>query len=162
MRALMMARSTIETETTMTETKTRTITLTGRPPVRIREAEWPIIATAKGDSYSGSDYSRYQQALGQRECDEYSIRVRQHADGRTLVYGVLSAAISAWGQPAHGESHRGGVLLVPAGDGPLRSDDGRVVEMSEIAAAIRRVGEECGIPDAVIRECIADLPAEEI
>jgi 8-oxo-dGTP pyrophosphatase MutT (NUDIX family) len=45
------------------------------------------------------------------------------------------------------EDHRGGQLL----------DDG-----ADIAAAIREVGEECGLPDSVIRDCTADLPAEEI
>jgi hypothetical protein len=154
-----------------TKTKTRTITLTGRPPVRIREAEWPICASAEGDSYGGSDYGRYQQALGQGECDEYSIRVRQHADGRTLIYGVLSAARPCWGQPAGGESHRGGVLLAaPSADAPGRwTWEGTIgdapvtiVIWPAIAETIRQIGEECGIPDATIRACIADLPAEDI
>lgn len=142
--------------------KTRTITLTDRAPVKIREDEWPTIASAKGDSYAGNDYGRRQQALAQGECDEYSLRVRQHADGRTLVYAVLDAAISEWHQPACGESHKGGELLTPSGDGELRPDDGRVVPDVEIASAIRRVGSDCGIPESVIRECVADLPAEEI
>ena len=121
-----------------TTPKTRTVTLTGRRPVQIREDEWPVIARGKGDSYTGSDYGRYQQALSQGECDEYSLIVRQHADGRAIVYGVLSAAIS-------GESHRGGVLL-PAG--------------ADLAEAIRAVGDECGLPGGIIRACLADLPAE--
>ena len=130
-----------------TDTKKRTITLTGRPPVRITDSDWPLIASAKGDSYRGNDYGRYRQALSQGECDEYALRVRQHADGRTLVYGVLDAAIAAWNAPAGGNSYRGGQLLHAGAD---------------IANAIRRVGDECGMPDAVIRECIADMPAEEL
>lgn len=133
--------------TTPTTPKARTITLTGRRPVKIREDEWPIIASATGDSYSSGDFSGYQQALSRLECDEYSLRVRQHDDGRTLVYGVLSAAIAAWGQPAGGQDYRGGELLAAGAD---------------IPAAIQRVGEDCHLPDAVIRECIADLPAEEL
>lgn len=158
--------------TDTTTPKARTITLTGRPPVKIKEDEWPIIASAKGDSYRGNDdYGRHRQALGQGECDEYSLHVRQHADGRTLVYGVLSAAIAAWRQPAAGESHRGGVLLSPPADGTpgrwiwegtIDEVPATIVMWPEIADAIRRVGEECGLPDAVIRECIADLPAEEL
>jgi hypothetical protein len=148
---------------TETKTKTRTITLTGRPPVRICEAEWPICASAEG--HSGRSDGR------EDECDEYSIRVRQHADGRTLVYGVLSAAIKEWGQPAGGESHRGGVLLAaPSADAPGRWDwEGTIgdapvtiVIWPAISEAIRQIGEECGIPDATIRACIADLPAEDI
>jgi hypothetical protein len=125
----------------------RTITLTDRTPVRIRADRWMLIASATGDSYGGGDYARRQQALAQSECDEYAIRVRQHADGRAIVYAVLDAAIGAWGAPAGGKSYRGGEVLGATDDR---------------AAAIRRVGESCQMPDSVIRECIADLPAEEI
>lgn len=123
-----------------TETKSRTITLTGRAPVKIDPSKWPEIATAVDDSYKGNDYCRRNQALIQGELDEYTVRVRQHEDGRAIVYAVFEAA-TAW---TGNESHRGGELL-QAGD--------------DIPAAIRRVGEECGIPDSVIRDCIADLPA---
>jgi len=132
---------------TTTETKTRTITLTGRPPVKIRDEQWPTIAEASGDSYRGNDYARRSQALHQGECDKYTLKVRQHADGRALVYGILDAAISAWNAPAGGEDFRGGELL----------DKGL-----DIAVAIRRVGESCNLPDSIIRECIADLPAVEL
>lgn len=141
-----------------TTTKTRTITLTGRAPVRIVEDDWPLIASAKDDSYVGNDYSRYQQALAQGECDQYAIRVREHADGRILVYGALDAA-TAW---TGSESRRGGVLLTPPGEGPLTADDGRVVPDSEIVAAIQVVGADCNLPEHVIRACIADLPPEAI
>jgi hypothetical protein len=83
----------------------------------------------------------------QGEFDEYTLIVRQHADGRALVYGVVDAALAAWGAPARGESWRGGELL--------DADSDR-------ARAIRRVGEAGGLPDAIIRACIADLPAVEI
>lgn len=126
---------------------TRTITLTDRRPVSIDEADWPIVAKATGDTYSGADYARHQQARAQGEIDEYSVRVRQHADGRAIVYAVVLAAASVWHQPAGGIDHRGGVLL----------DSG-----ADIAAAIRAVGEAAGIPAHTIAECIADLPAESI
>ncbi len=132
---------------TTTTPKKRTITLTGRRPVTIREDQWPTIASVTGDSYRGSDYGRHQQALAQGECDEYSVRVRQHEDGRAIVYAVLRAAIAAWHQPAGGVWHREGELLDAGAD---------------LAAAVRRVGEEAEIPDSLIRECIADLPAEEL
>jgi len=129
--------------TKTTERKQRTITLTGRRPVKIHEDEWPVIATAGGDSYSGNDYGGYQQAKARGEVDTYLLRVRQHADGRAIVYAVFDAA-SAW---THNEDQKGGELL----------DEG-----SDIPAAIRRVGEDCDIPDSVIRECVSALPAEEI
>lgn len=125
----------------------RTITLTDRRPVTIVESEWPKIASARGDSCGISDYARYQQAMSQNECDKYFIHVRQHADGRVLVYGILSAADSAWGAPAHGQDWRGGYLLE---------------NVSDVVAAIKRVGREGGIPESVVRDCIADLPAEQI
>ena len=129
--------------TTTTTAKRRAIRLTSRRPVRIIEAEWPLIAEGEGDSYASRDFSRYQQAQAQGELDEYHIRARQHADGRAIVYGELLAA-TAW----TGTEHRYGGELLAAGE--------------DLAAAIRRVGEGCGLPDGVIRDCVADLPAEEI
>jgi len=78
-----------------------------------------------------NDSGRHGQALAQNECDTYRLIVRQHAASRSLVYGVLSAAIVEWHAPAAGEDWRGGELL-PAG--------------ANLAAAIRRVGEEGGVP----------------
>ena len=126
-----------------TESKTRIITLTGRAPVKISEDAWPLLAYATGDSWTGNDYARHNQASAQGELDEYSIRVRQHQDGRAIVYAVFDAA-SVW---THNESRKGGELLESGAD---------------IVAAIRRVGEDCQIPDSVIRECIADLPAVDL
>lgn len=136
----------IMSTTTDTTTRTRIVTLTDRAPVKIVEADWPVIAKASGDSYGGRDPGRFRQAAMQGEIDMYTLVVRRHADGRTLVYGVVDAAIAAWGQPAAGEDWRGGEL-VPAG--------------GDLALVIKRIAEG-HIPDSVIRECIADLPAEEI
>jgi hypothetical protein len=132
------------TDTTTPTPKTRTITLTDRRPVTIREDEWPVIARATGDSWGpNGDHARHDQARRQGELDQYALRVRQHADGRAIVYGVLDAA-SAW---TGSEDYRAGEVLSAGAD---------------VAAAIRRVGETCHLPDALIRECIADLPAEEL
>ena len=120
----------------MDTTKTRTITLTDRPPVRIREADWPVIASAVGDSRTRPEEPDY-------ETDDYAVRVRQHADGRTIVYSVVDGATTWTGT----ESRREGELLDAGAD---------------VAAAIRRVGEEAEIPDHLIRDCIADLPAVEL
>ena len=112
--------------------------------IEVVEAEWPVVARADGDS-GPSDYAQRQQALAGGEYDEYRIRVRQHADGRAIVYAVMSAAYAGWHQPAGGEDWRGGEQLASGDD---------------LAAAIRRVGEAAGLPDAIIRACIASLPAE--
>ena len=129
---------------TDTTTKTRIITLTDRPPVTIQEDAWPLVAQGDGESGREADPARRRQARGRGEYDTYTLRVRQHADGRAIVYGVRNAALAAWHQPAGGEDWRGGALVEAGAD---------------LAATIRLVGEAGGFPDVVIRECIADLPA---
>lgn len=145
--------TTIDTTTTTTKPTTRTITLTDRPPVKITDDTWPVIAHGTGKSSVC-----YHTPIPDYQVDSYDLRVRQHADGRTIVYGILNAA-SAW---TGTEDCRGGVILTPPGDGPLTADDGRVVAGEVVVNAIRRIGTLCGFPDAVIRDCIADLPADEI
>ena len=128
---------------TMTTTrKTRTITLTDRPPVTIHEVAWPLIARATDDSGGANDDGR--RAAG--ELDTYALRVRQHTDGRTIVYGVLGGSL--W---TGTEDYRGGELL-----------EASQSSGADIVAAIRRVGAWCQLPDSVIRACIAALPAEEL
>ena len=119
-----------------------TITLTGRNPVKITKDEWPIIASATespGSFVNGTPRPDY-------EVDTHKIIVRQHADGRCVVYAILDAS-TAW---TGTEGRREGELL-PSYANPLT-----------IANAIRSVGEGCGILDSVIRACVADLPAEEL
>ena len=118
--------------------KQRIVTLTDRPPVLIDEDDWPRIAWGHGDSYGPVDPLRHDQ-----EVDVYDVVVRRHADGRHLVYAVLGGA-KAWTGTA---SRREGELLAPGED---------------VVAAIRRVGARCGIPDRVIRDCIADLPPDRL
>jgi hypothetical protein len=115
----------------------RTITLTDRPPVRIDEDNWGIIAMA-------SDHDN------QYECQAntvWSIRVRQHDDGRTIVYAVKDSGPG--GQYLGFKASRAGELL------------DKECTMDDICAAIRRVGEYADCAD-LIDDCIADLPAEEI
>lgn len=128
------------------DSKTRTITLTDRPPVKIREDDWPRIA--KG-AYSRHDSEYESQANRQWRVN---LCVRQHADGRAIVYGVYDYT-TRW-QWERGFAARAGVLLEPDAD---------------LVAAIRGVGETIteasGSYDYVseaVRECIADLPAEEL
>jgi len=123
--------------------KTRTITLTDRPPVKITEDAWPIIACAiLRPGSAGTPKPDY-------ETDEWSLRVRQHADGRAIVYGVVDAA-TAWTGTA---SWRGGELVDAFAPG---------TNMLAIAAAIRRVGTKGEMPESLIDDCIADLPPEEL
>ena len=114
-----------------------TITLTDRAPVTIVRAEWPVIASATdrpGSILRGTPVPDY-------ETDEFRLTVRQHADGRSIVYGVIDASTEWTGT----EDWRGGELLADGG---------------ELVAAITRVGDS--MPACVRRDCIADLPAQEI
>lgn len=131
--------------TTTTETKTRTITLTGRPPVKIADADWPVVADAKNATWDG----QYEFQAFRKWAD--SIRVRQHADGRRLVYGIAS----------HSTAHQG--------EQDYRYSGGYIVEVGgDVCATITQIAEELiarGAPDSMretAAECIADLPAEAI
>lgn len=123
----------------------RTITLTDRAPVAIVEADWPELATG-----------RYQQtdvacgAGGFRAVATIAIRVRQHHDGRTLVYGTDHCT------GADGYTSRAGYLLTGH------------PSPAAIAAAITATGQdlcaqagsECADIQRAVRACLADLPAE--
>ena len=126
----------------MEASKRRTITLTGRSPVRILDADWPIIASASGDSFTGNDGARHLQAQRQGELDEWWLKVRQHySDGRTLVYGRIT---HGW---HGGEDWAGGMLLEPGAD---------------IAAALHSVGCSSPIPAECFRDCLAALPPVDL
>ena len=119
------------TTTTTTEAKTRVITLTDAQPVRVREDLWPIIASAR-------DWDGEHESQAFRR---WYLTVRQHADGRSIVYGRYT---TQW----QGEANRvGGERLSASAD---------------IPAAIRRVGEHVGVSDAMIDSCVADLPVQDI
>lgn len=126
-----------------TTTKRLTIILTGRAPVTIDAAQWPLIAAASGDSCVETDLARREQALANGECDLYSLRVRAHADGRAIVAGS-NAPANVWICRSWAPPRKEGELVGPGDD---------------VAAAVARVGAECELPAHVVRACIADLPA---
>jgi hypothetical protein len=117
----------------MTFDGTRTITLTDRPPVRIVENDWLTIASVRrhdGETYLAS-------------LRRYWMTVRQHQDGRTIVYGRHQT------QHFSEEGIAGGELL-------------NEYDPIEVISAIHRVGKTIGASDAIIAACIADLPIEDI
>lgn len=122
---------------TTIEKKAVTITMSERRPLRIDPAAWPMIARA--DWHDGQ--IEYQANNIRKIC------VRQHADGRRIVYGLQEAGNG--GQHAGTRNPEGG-FLINAG----ASED-------ETVRAIRRVGGIIG-DDGLADECIADLPAEEL
>jgi hypothetical protein len=106
-----------------------TIALSERRPITIDPDEWPVIAEAS------LDYDK---------CDLY-VRVRQHADGRVIVY---SGAVHA---PGHGPSVYGGFFIDEAVD---------MVDV-QLPSVIRRAAGIIECP-RLGSECIANLPAEEV
>jgi hypothetical protein len=123
--------------TTTTPKKKITISLSDALPIRIVDDDWPIIA-------SGWDHD------GKVACQanlEWSIRVRRHADGRTIVYGVLESGPG--GQPIGWHDKRVGYRL--AADA---GEDETIRAIRRVAGAIR----DNELADRVI----ASLPAVEL
>jgi hypothetical protein len=142
-----------------TERKTRTITLTGRPPVRIVEDDWPVVAQATGKAYEG------EFEFQSNRTTRMAIRVRQHADGRTIVYATYDYD-TRW-QHERCRQYKAGEMFPVNG-----ADAGRIGDTEPIIAAINRVASEMAglVGDGpgglsfrdLARECIADLPAVEL
>jgi len=108
-----------------------TITLTDRPPVRVDKEQWPIIASAK-------DWDNEHEFQANRT---WHLKVRQHEDGRCIVYGIYS---TNW----HNENDlRGGELV----------DD-----VACVPETIKSVADYLGFNARLADECIADLPAEDL
>ena len=130
-------------------TKTRTITLTGRPPVRIVENDWPVIAAAMAKEWDNAHEFQANRTTSA------SIRVRQNRDGRTLVYAIYDYSTNFQG--AADRSAKAGELL-PSGESAA---DCIIRVAEEMDSAIG--DDHFGVTFSLLaRECIADLPAEEI
>ena len=133
--------------TETTEAKTRTITLTGRAPVKIVEDNWPIIAHGHWLDHD----NQYESQANRRW--RIDIRVRQHADGRAIVYGVYDYDTAFQGEAC--EVHRVGSLLNAGADLPaaIKAEGKALIDRIIDEVLHRHV---CDSVDA----CIADLPAE--
>ncbi len=137
--------------TTTTTEKKITITLSERAPIRIDPATWTEVASAF--RHDGKVFCEANNVWG--------IAVREHADGRRVVYGSHTAG--GGGQYRGFRPTYAGYLVPPGeafrdcGDGPL----GHVPDEEATIRAIRRVAGVIG-DDQLGAECIADLPAEEI
>jgi len=120
-------------------------------PVTITDDAWPRIASAEWHS-------------GAIECQANEtayVRVRQHEDGRTLVYGVRERGPG--GMPAGYRGTSAGYLLAAShvpGDGP-DAGRSRPTADEDVVRAIRRVAGAIGM-ERLGSECIGDLPAETL
>ena len=126
--------------------KKRTITLSGRPPVKIVEEDWPEIAVG-----SRKDWDGQYDFQANRTWKDF-IRVRQHEDGRAIVYGVSDYDTLFQGEK--GYCYKAGKLLTPGEDIPsaIYTVANHLAELGGPEIELNRIAEEC----------IADLPAEEI
>ncbi len=124
----------------MTTEKT-TIVLSDAAPVSIVTANWPVIACAKW--WEGEhEFQSFRKAR---------IYVREHSDGRRIVYGWASSASSKASGPG------GGFLVAKPGD----RGEGQGSSDEETIRAIRRVAGVIDHPE-LGDECIGDLPAHDL
>ena len=144
------------------QNKKRTITLTNSRPVRISDSDWPILASSDWTEHDGQ-----VQCQANRQTWAW-INVRQHVDGRTLVYSGYDYSTHFCNESD--KTYRGGVMVTPTEDEyPIASRTADNDWTGErVIAAICSVGEqaiehtECDEFWRLINECIADLPAEDL
>jgi len=128
--------------TTTEEKKKITITMSERRPITIVVDEWPQIAY--GEDYSGQyDFQAFDGAW---------IRVRQHDDGRAIVYGY-AGDWNGGGRPERRNVSAG--FLLDKGDDLARA----VRRVEGILAGCSMAGDYA---EGAAERCIGDLPAEEI
>lgn len=136
--------------TTETTPKKITITMSESRPLKIDPAAWPKIASA----------SKHD---GRVECEanhEWDIRVREHKDGRRIVYGAYEAGNG--GVHIGFRAKHGGFIIDPKTESiPGENASRTVPDEEETIRAIRRVAGIIG-DDAMGDECIGELPAQEL
>jgi hypothetical protein len=141
--------------TTEATTKKITITMSESRPLKVDPAAWPVIAKASWHD-------------GQIECQANyvrSIKVREHRDGRRIVYGIYVSGPGGGWQGFRGM--RGGFIVDSVRDenrDPRETAEGAswvFPDEEETIRAIRRVAGIIG-DDSMGDECIANLPAEEL
>ena len=127
----------------MTTEEKLTIPMSERRPIKIIKSEWPKIAG--GSAYSGEH--EFQAFDGAK------ISVRRNAsDGRHIVYGY-AGDWDGGGRPTR--ENRTAGFLVETEDEIVRA----IRRVAGILADTECVGE---LAERAARECIADLPAEDM
>jgi hypothetical protein len=135
-----------------------TITLTNRRPVRINEDHWPYIAEGQWDDHDGQI-----RAQANREWHLW-ICVRQHADGRALVYGGYEYSSNferERGFTAHAGVMLPGLLATPDRICTTIVDVGKTLA-DRLGDAKGNAAEGWAHVNAVVSGCIADMPPENL
>lgn len=131
---------------------TRTITLTGRPPVKIDEDQWPVIAQAADKEWDN-------QYEFQANCtSKWSAHVRRHDDGRAIVYAVYNYTSNFMNARDY-EAKRGELLPEDCSLTDICDAINRVCD--EIAEAEHN-GDDATRWPTLAADCIADMPAETL
>jgi hypothetical protein len=119
------------------------IVLSETAPRTIDTKTWPVIASAE----------RHDGAVECQANTLWGIIVREHSDGRRLVYGYQKAGPG--GRSAGFRELRGGYLL---------DQDGYGIPEEQEVETIRAIRRCAGIIDdaQLGANCIADLPAREL
>jgi hypothetical protein len=126
----------------MTTTDKIKIPMSEQRPITIVKADWPRVAW--GEEYSGQhDFQAF---------DGVFIAVRQHTDGRTVVYGE-AGDWKGGGRPER-ENRSAGYLLA--------KDDDVVRAIRRVAGVLADTDHIGEMAHAAARRCIANLPGEEI
>jgi len=130
----------------------RTITLTGRPPVKVDEDQWPLIA-----SCSDSEYDNQYEFQANRK-STWHLNVRRHEDGRAIVYAIYKYTTQF--QSERDYTAKRGVLL-PVGENDQAICDA-IREVAEDIARAEHYGDDANRWPTLADNCIADMPAEHI
>jgi hypothetical protein len=131
---------------------TRIITLTDSPPVQIDEANWPLIASAADKQHDGQIEAQANRT------SKWFVGVRQHADGRAIVYAKYTYD-TAWQGERNRTAARG--VLLSAGTTVQEICEAITSVCSDIAAAKHNSGDEERWRE-LAPQCVADLPPERL
>lgn len=129
----------------------RTIRLTNQPPVTVADVNWPVLASARDKDHDG----QVECQANRRRC--WGVTVRQHADGRTLVYATYSYS-SQWGHERDLDAYAGELLDHPSSEMIC----GRIQAVCHAIAQATHQGDDAVRWSELAAACIADMPAEEL
>ncbi len=120
-----------------------TIALTGRAPITIDKADWPMIARSRIDWTEDAHQKKFR------------LVVRQHADQRAIVYGIYEYRTSYAGdQP---RSERGGEYLSNSRDIP-----GAIARVGHWLSEQPHAKGDYQIWQNLIYKTVSKLPAVEV